>query len=100
LPPLMHRYRVSYPGIALGLTIGNTEAVAAPYAKVLPISVLSKGRLTTRHSPSLGRRGRTSPGRWPTLPRPRARPSRRRISGHAVGFRERDRPRRLFERPW
>lgn len=29
LPPLMHRYRVSYPGIALGLTIGNTEAVAA-----------------------------------------------------------------------
>jgi DNA-binding transcriptional LysR family regulator len=29
LPPLMHRYRVSYPGIALALTIGNTEAVAA-----------------------------------------------------------------------
>lgn len=29
LPPLMHRYRISYPGIALSLTIGNTEAVAA-----------------------------------------------------------------------
>jgi DNA-binding transcriptional LysR family regulator len=28
LPPLMHRYRLSYPGIALGLTIGNTESVA------------------------------------------------------------------------
>ena len=25
----MHRYRVSYPGIALALTIGNTETVAA-----------------------------------------------------------------------
>ena len=29
LPPLMHRYRVAYPGITLALTIGNTEAVAA-----------------------------------------------------------------------
>ena len=29
LPPLMHRYRVTYPGITLALTIGNTEAVAA-----------------------------------------------------------------------
>jgi DNA-binding transcriptional LysR family regulator len=29
LPPLMHRYRASYPGIALALSIGNTEAVAA-----------------------------------------------------------------------
>ncbi len=29
LPPLMHRYRASYPGIALGLTIGNTEMVVA-----------------------------------------------------------------------
>lgn len=28
LPPVMHRYRLSYPGIALGLTIGNTESVA------------------------------------------------------------------------
>jgi DNA-binding transcriptional LysR family regulator len=28
LPPLMHRYRVAYPGIALSLTIGNTETVA------------------------------------------------------------------------
>ena len=29
LPPLMHRYRSTYPGIALGLTIGNTETVTA-----------------------------------------------------------------------
>ena len=29
LPPLMHRYRASYPEIALALTIGNTETVAA-----------------------------------------------------------------------
>jgi DNA-binding transcriptional LysR family regulator len=29
LPPLMHRYRVSYPGITLALSIGNTEMVAA-----------------------------------------------------------------------
>jgi DNA-binding transcriptional LysR family regulator len=29
LPPLMHRYRTEYPGIALGLTIGNTETVVA-----------------------------------------------------------------------
>lgn len=29
LPPLMHHYRVTYPGITLALTIGNTEAVAA-----------------------------------------------------------------------
>ncbi len=28
LPPLMHRYRTSYPGIALTLTIANTEIVA------------------------------------------------------------------------
>ena len=28
LPPLMNRYRASYPGIALALTIGNTETVA------------------------------------------------------------------------
>ncbi len=28
LPPLMYRYRVSYPGIALALTIANTETVA------------------------------------------------------------------------
>lgn len=28
LPPLMHRYRINYPGIALTLTIGNTETVA------------------------------------------------------------------------
>ena len=28
LPPLMNRYRVSYPGITLSLTIGNTETVA------------------------------------------------------------------------
>jgi DNA-binding transcriptional LysR family regulator len=28
LPPLMHRYRASYPGVALALTIGNTETVA------------------------------------------------------------------------
>jgi DNA-binding transcriptional LysR family regulator len=28
LPPVMHRYRLSYPGIALSLTIGNTESVA------------------------------------------------------------------------
>ena len=27
LPPLMHRYREQYPGIALGLTMGNTESV-------------------------------------------------------------------------
>jgi DNA-binding transcriptional LysR family regulator len=29
LPPLMARYRASYPGIALSLTIGNTDTVAA-----------------------------------------------------------------------
>jgi DNA-binding transcriptional LysR family regulator len=29
MPPLMARYRVAYPGITLGLTIGNTETVAA-----------------------------------------------------------------------
>jgi len=29
LPPLMHRYRASYPGITLALSIGNTETVAA-----------------------------------------------------------------------
>jgi DNA-binding transcriptional LysR family regulator len=29
LPPLMHRYRAAYPGIALGLTIGNSETVTA-----------------------------------------------------------------------
>jgi len=29
LPPLMHRYRASYPGITLGLTIGNTETAVA-----------------------------------------------------------------------
>ncbi len=29
LPPLMYRYRTEYPGIALGLTIGNTETVVA-----------------------------------------------------------------------
>jgi DNA-binding transcriptional LysR family regulator len=29
MPPLMARYRVAYPGIALNLTIGNTESVAA-----------------------------------------------------------------------
>ncbi len=29
MPPLMARYRVAYPGIALSLTIGNTESVAA-----------------------------------------------------------------------
>ncbi len=29
LPPLMHHYRAAYPGIALGLTIGNTETVVA-----------------------------------------------------------------------
>lgn len=29
LPPLMHRYRAEYPGIKLGLTIGNTETVVA-----------------------------------------------------------------------
>jgi len=29
LPALMHRYRASYPGITLGLTIANTETVAA-----------------------------------------------------------------------
>lgn len=29
LPPLMHRYRATYPGIALSLTIGNTETVTA-----------------------------------------------------------------------
>jgi DNA-binding transcriptional LysR family regulator len=28
LPPLMHRYRMAYPGIMLSLTIGNTETVA------------------------------------------------------------------------
>lgn len=28
LPPLMNRYRASYPGITLALTIGNTETVA------------------------------------------------------------------------
>jgi DNA-binding transcriptional LysR family regulator len=28
LPPLMHRFRTAYPGIALALTIGNTETVA------------------------------------------------------------------------
>jgi DNA-binding transcriptional LysR family regulator len=28
LPPLMHHYREAYPGIALDLTIGNTETVA------------------------------------------------------------------------
>ena len=28
LPPLMSRFRTSYPGIALALTIGNTETVA------------------------------------------------------------------------
>jgi len=28
LPPLMNRYRASYPSIALALTIGNTETVA------------------------------------------------------------------------
>jgi DNA-binding transcriptional LysR family regulator len=29
LPPFMHRYRQRFPGIALSLTIGNTEQVAA-----------------------------------------------------------------------
>jgi len=29
LPPLMYRYRTEYPGITLGLTIGNTETVVA-----------------------------------------------------------------------
>ncbi|MGQ9370871.1 LysR family transcriptional regulator [Azospirillum sp. ST 5-10] len=29
LPPLLHRYRVAHPGIALSLAIGNTEGVAA-----------------------------------------------------------------------
>jgi DNA-binding transcriptional LysR family regulator len=29
MPPLMARYRVTFPGIALSLTIGNTESVAA-----------------------------------------------------------------------
>jgi DNA-binding transcriptional LysR family regulator len=29
MPPLMHHYHEEYPGIALGLTIGNTETVAA-----------------------------------------------------------------------
>ena len=29
LPPLMHRYRAAHPGIALSLSIGNTETVAA-----------------------------------------------------------------------
>ena len=29
LPPLMHRYSTGYPGIALALTIGNTETVVA-----------------------------------------------------------------------
>jgi DNA-binding transcriptional LysR family regulator len=29
LPPLMQRYRAAHPGIALGLSIGNTETVAA-----------------------------------------------------------------------
>lgn len=29
LPPLMHRYRAAYPGIALSLSIGNTETVTA-----------------------------------------------------------------------
>ncbi|MFA6268070.1 MAG: LysR family transcriptional regulator [Pseudolabrys sp.] len=29
MPPLMHRYRSAYPGIALNLTLGNTESVAA-----------------------------------------------------------------------
>ncbi|MDE1940223.1 MAG: LysR family transcriptional regulator [Alphaproteobacteria bacterium] len=29
LPPLMHRFRATYPGISLNLTIGNTETVAA-----------------------------------------------------------------------
>jgi DNA-binding transcriptional LysR family regulator len=29
LPPLLHRYRQRHPGIALDLTIGNTEQVAA-----------------------------------------------------------------------
>ncbi len=29
LPPLMDHYRLKYPGIALSLTIGNTETVAA-----------------------------------------------------------------------
>ncbi|MCW5693344.1 MAG: LysR family transcriptional regulator [Pseudolabrys sp.] len=29
MPPLMARYRVAYPGIALSLVIGNTESVAA-----------------------------------------------------------------------
>jgi len=29
LPPLVHRYRVSYPDIAIILSIGNTEAVVA-----------------------------------------------------------------------
>lgn len=28
LPPLMHRYRARFPGIAMHLTIGNTETVA------------------------------------------------------------------------
>ncbi len=28
LPPLMHHYRAAYPGIALRLTMGNTETVA------------------------------------------------------------------------
>lgn len=29
LPPIMHRYRKSYPGISLALTIDNTDTVAA-----------------------------------------------------------------------
>lgn len=29
LPPLMHRFRIAYPGIDLDLAIGNTEQVAA-----------------------------------------------------------------------
>jgi DNA-binding transcriptional LysR family regulator len=49
LPPLMYRYRASYPGIALALTIGNTEKVADA---VLLILDLSKGRSTIRHYPS------------------------------------------------
>ena len=64
LPPLMHRYRASYPGIALALTIGNTETVADRSARRRCRSWICRraGRRsgTIRHT---GGRGRNGPRR-------------------------------------
>ena len=49
LPPLMHRYRTEYPGIALGLTIGNTETVVAAVRDGIADLGFVEGPMTTRH---------------------------------------------------